>query len=355
MPFHARRVTSGLARSQPGLLALFLVLALVRPSFAQPAPTPNNYPPPDYYLPQEAYPQLGPVPEASPPGEPAPEAPVVAALPPPSAPKTPPPFTFGATLATTAIGETNSNSVVLSPLLEGAYAIYPALLLDLVWGASWTVDGQGLGESTARVGNPMVSGFYRRHFDAWQVRVGLGVTAPLAHYALDPNGRVYAFTYNQTMAMWGMWNQWLWTTDRMAVPAMFRVGYTLPGGQVLAVEGAIGATFAVRGSTDNDYFIRIRFRESGNTISVGNDLLSQIALETQIPIGARFVLCPRLQTALLPASSLDRWQSAFGLRGILNTTRGKYFAGLLVNLDEPLGVFSGLGRWGLHLGKEIDL
>jgi hypothetical protein len=262
---------------------------------------------------------------------------------------------LGATLASSAVSETNSTSVVMSPLLEGAYEVYPAILLDLTWGFSWLVDNQGLGESTARVGNPMLAGYYRTRFGAWQVRAGLGVTAPLAHYPLGPDGRLYAFTYNQTLAMWGMWNQWLWTPDRMAVPAMFRVGYTLPGGQVLAVEGAIGATFAVRGSTDNDYFVRIRIRESGNQFSVGNDLLSQVALETQFPIGARFILCPRVQTVLLPASSLDRWQSAFGLRGILKTPYGKYFAGLLFNLDEPLGIFGGLARWGLHLGKEIDL
>jgi hypothetical protein len=261
----------------------------------------------------------------------------VAAGAPPSDTKKPPPFTFGATLATALIGETNSNSVILSPLLEGAYAVHPAILLDLAWGPSWVVDNQGLGESTARVGNPMLSGHYRTRIDAWRVRAGVGVTAPLAHYPLGPDGRLYAFVYNQTMATWGMWNQWLWTTDRMAVPVTGHADYVSSSGDVLAAEVAVAPIIGAR---------------SGVT---GTELVGQIAVEARLRIGSSFALCPRLQTVLLPSSSIDRLQTAFGLRGILDTPYGKYFAGLLFNLDAPLGVFGGLGRWGLHLGKEIDL
>ena len=46
---------------------------------------------------------------------------------------------------------------------------------------------------------------------------------------------------------------------------------------------------------------------------------------------------------------------ALGLRGVLKTRYGDYFGGLLVNLDKPYGIFGGLERWGLHLGKEIGL
>jgi hypothetical protein len=250
---------------------------------------------------------------------------------------TPPPFTFGATLATTAVSETQSTSVLLSPLLEGAYEVYPAILLDLAWGFSWLVDNQGLGESTARAGNPMLSGHYRAHFEAWRVRAGIGVTAPLAHFPLSADGRLYAFTYNQTLATWGMWNQWLWTTDRMAIPVSGRADYTFASGYGLAGEIAIAPVMGARSGASR------------------TDVLGQIALEARLPFGASFALCPRLQAVLLPSSSVDRLQSALGLRGVLETPHGKYFAGLLFNLDEPLGVFGGLGRWGLHLGKEIDL
>ena len=87
----------------------------------------------------------------------------------------------------------------------------------------------------------------------------------------------------------------------------------------------------------------------------GTDVLGQVALEARLPLEASFDLCPRFQTVLLPKTSFDRLQSAFELRGSLKTEHGRFFAGVLFNLDQPLGVFSGLNRWGFHLGKEIDL
>jgi hypothetical protein len=134
-----------------------------------------------------------------------------------------------------------------------------------------------------------------------------------------------------------MWNQWLWTTGRMAVPVTGHADYVFSSGHVLAAEVAVAPVVGAR---------------SGAT---GTDMVGQIAGEARLHIGTSFALCLRLQAVLLPSTSVDRLQTAFGLRGILETPFGKYFAGLLFNLDKPLGVFGGLGRWGLHLGKEIDL
>ncbi len=262
---------------------------------------------------------------------------MVPASPAPSVPPTPPRFTYGATLGTTAESEPGSTSVVLSPLLEGAYALSPSYLLDVAWGFGWLVDNQGLGESTARVGNPMVSGLYRTRVEAWRVRAGVGITAPLAHQPLKMNGRLYAFLFNQTMAMNGMWNLWLWAPDRMAVPLNARVDYVFATGFALAAEGSVATVIGVRNGAS------------------GTDVLGQVALKARLPIGASFALCPRLQTVLLPKTSVDRLQSAFVLRAALQTRYGRYFADVLFNLDEPLGVFGGLNRWGIHLGKEMDL
>jgi hypothetical protein len=325
MPSNARRVCSGLARRRQGLLAFFLLLAVPRPSQAQataaPPPVhadaPSPYPPALY--------------DSAPSSQTAVAAPVSRA---PT--REPPPYSYGAVLATTAVRETNSTSVVFSPLLEGAYAIDPAFVVDLAWGLAWMVDGQGLGESTVRVGNPMLSGHFRKQLGPWRVRAGLGITFPLASLPLGMNGRLYAFVFNQNTAMWGMWNEWLWVPDRMAEPATVRADYAFASGYVVAAEIAVAQIIGVR-----------------NRVG-GSDVLGQGAVEARLPIGANIVLCPRLQTVRLPASSIDRQQSAVALRGILATPYGSYFAGVLVNLDEPLGVVGGLGRWGLHLGKEID-
>jgi hypothetical protein len=240
-------------------------------------------------------------------------------------------------LASSFSRQANSTSVVFSPLLEGAYAVHPNVVLDLTWGFGWLVDNQGLGESTFRAGNPQLAGYFRASAGAWRFFVGRGVTAPIAHVPLGLDGRLYESLYNQAMAMWGMWNPWLWSVDRLAVPAIFRVSYTFPGGQVLAMEEADAAVFGVRGNAQ------------------GTDFFGQVAFEARFPIGSNFALCPRFQTVLLPSTSIDRLQSAAGLRGTYQTRAGRFFAGLLVDLDEPLGVFGGLQRWGFHLGKEIDL
>jgi hypothetical protein len=246
-------------------------------------------------------------------------------------------FAFGAVLGSSVVSEPESTSVLLSPLLEGTLAFDRTVLLRATWGFTWVVDGQGLGESTARSANPMLSGVYRVGKGRWRIRAELGVTAPAAHVPLGTDGRLYAFSYNQTMALWGMWNQWLWTPDRMAIPLHATVGYTLGDGHWLVVEAAQATLIGVRGSAS------------------GNSSVGQVALEAQLSVAPSLTLCPRWQTVLLPSGGVDVWQSAVAVRMGLATGAGTFFVGVLVNLDEPVGIFGGTGRWGLHLGKEIDL
>ena len=325
----------------------FVLLAIARPSFAQPAqpaeraaqPDPDSppsgyYPPPGYYPAPDAYP---------PPEYPAspemhgPPAQTAAVAPTATVAQSTRPYSLGATLSSSIETEPGSTSVVNSPLLEGAYFVHPRVRIALSLGFGWLLDNQGLGESTFRAGNPQLSGHYHVPHGAWNFDVGLGVTAPLARVPLGPDGRLYAQLYNRTLAMWGMWNQWLWLTDRMAVPAMFRASYTLSGGQVLVAEQSDALLIGVVNGAS------------------GTDFVGQVALEAQIPISSSFVLCPRWQTVLLPQASIDRLQSAASLRGTFVTSAGRFFLGVLVNLDEPIAAQGGIERWGLHIGKEIDL
>jgi hypothetical protein len=320
-----------------------LLLGLVRISFAQPADERANAqegPPPEATQPPEAPPpEAGPpdAPAARAPASPSPEPPIVAAQPSAPASGAARPYSLGATLSSSLLSETNSTSFVTSPLIEGAYALHARVLLDLKLGFAWLLDNQGLGESTFRAGNPQLTGHYHDSAGPWHYDVGLGVTAPLAEVPLGSDGRLYESLYNRTLAMWGMWNQWLWLAGRMAVPAMFRVSYTLPGGEVLVLQQADALVFGVTGNASGTHFV------------------AQLAFEAQIPVGSRFTICPRLQTVLLPSAGIDRWQSAAALRGAFATSVGRFFAGFLVNLDEPLGALGGGARWGFHLGKEIDL
>ena len=142
-------------------------------------------------------------------------------------------FTFGAELGTTTVGEPNATTVVLAPILDVGLIVHPALALDVAWGFIWAIDGQG---STGRVGNPMLSGTYRLNVAEWRVRASVGATAPLASYPLGPDGRLYAFDYNQAAGIWGLWNAWLWTPNRMAIPVGVRVDRLFATGESLRAE-----------------------------------------------------------------------------------------------------------------------
>lgn len=313
-------------------------------------PPPGHYPPPDYGYPPPGYgyppPGYGYPPPGygyPPPGyayPPAPEqpqaAPVVTHA--DGAPATDKPrrFGIGGTLATSMLSETHSTSVVTAPLLEGAYAINRRFRLGLAAGFGLMVDNEGLGASTLGVGNPMASAHFHDTVGRWSYAVGLGVTAPLARVSLGDEGRLQAALYNRVMGAWGMWDAWLWLSNRVGIPVMGRGDYQFAGGQSVSLSGAAAPLFGIRSNG-------------------GTDVVAQLAVDVELPLTPRLALRPRLQTVLLPSASFDRLQSALALRGLLTTRAGRFFASVLVNLDEPLGALAGGQRWAFHLGREVDL
>lgn len=316
---------------------------------AQAPATPAPYAPPGYYPPPEYYPPYGyppgygypppgyygyqPLPDA----QPAPAAPPVVA----DAAVAPAPaqarrFGIGGTLATSVLSEPHSTSVVTAPLVEGAWAIDRRFVLGLAAGFGLLVDNEGLGESTFALGNPMPSAHFHDTVGRWSYSVGLGVTAPLARVSLGDEGRLQASLYNRVLGAWAMWDPWLWLSNRVGIPVMGRGDYRFAGGQVIALSGAAAPLFGIRSNG-------------------GTDVVAELALDVELPLGPRFALCPRLQTVLLPSASFDRLQSAFGLRGIVTTRAGRFFGSVLVAIDEPLGALAGGQRWAFHLGREVDL
>lgn len=341
-------------------VAAVLAFGFARTGFAQTAPETPAYPGPDAtdppyqfyppyqpYEPYPGYPEYEPYPPYPPdlqsPTQPTPDYAAWPGQPEPLRVETPAKptdhgsgrFSFGAALGTSVVSEQRSTSAVFAPLLEGALALHRTVLLRATWGFAWSVDGQGLGQSTTRSGNPIVAGAFATQRGAWRLLALAGVTAPLAHVPRGTDGRLYAFTYNHTMATWGMWNQWLWVPEHMAIPAGVRFDYHVDGHAVI-IEAAEATLIGVRGGAS------------------GVKTVGQLALEARLRVGADVTLCPRWQTVRLPSGGVDLWQSALGLRLGLSTSAGNFFAGALLNLDEPLGVFGDLGRWGIHLGKEID-
>lgn len=232
--------------------------------------------------------------------------------------------------------ETNSYLMVGTPVLRGLFAITSRFLIEGDWGFAVMLDSES--STTARSGNPWLKGWYRGKRGRLTWQAGLGVTAPLASVSIEPDGRIQRALYNQSAAAWGLWDDWRWTSGRMAAPIPATFSYTLSPRLIAIVEAALAPTVGVR---------------SGES---GTDLLAQLALGARLLLVYDLWLCPRLQAVLLPSASVDRLQTAAGLRVEWAPRFGRFFLGALVNLDEPLGVFGrGSQNWSIHLGKDLDL
>jgi hypothetical protein len=310
-------------------IALLLASAAWIPSAAEAQadfPPASPYPVLDDPQAQQG-PAPAPAPEAVP--LPAPMAEVVATAPQPSR------FSLGAALAFTYRSETNSSMTIATPVLGGLVAITSNFLAEVVWGFALMLDSET--SFTGRVGNPWIKGWYRNERGPLRWYFGLGITAPLASVDISPDGRTQRALYNQSAAVWGLWDDWRFRPDRMAVPIPAGLTYTVSSAMDATFEAALAPVIGVR-------------QESGT------DLLAQFALGARFLIANNFWICPRLQAVVLPSASVDRLQTAAGLRVEWTPRLGRFFLGALVNLDEPLGVFGrGDGIWSIHLGKELGL
>jgi hypothetical protein len=245
-------------------------------------------------------------------------------------------FSFGALLALTYQSETSSSSqTVVTPLLQGRFDITPQIAADLEWGFAAKWDSQA---SSARSGNPWIKGWYRGEWDRLSWRVGAGVTLPLAAVNIGPDGRIQRALYNLSAGAWGLWDDWRWTPGRMAVPVLATLLYQSIPQVALTGEFGLAPVIGVRNGEG------------------GTDLLVQLAVGARFGIVPNLFICPRLQGVVLPSASVDRLQTAAGLRVEWTPARRRFFLDALVNLDEPLGVFGrGTQSWGIHLGKELGL
>jgi hypothetical protein len=243
-------------------------------------------------------------------------------------------LSVGALLAVTHQTETRSSQTVAAPVLQGRFDFTPEIAADLDWGLAAERDSEG--SISARSGNPWLKGWYRGKSDRLRWQVGAGVSLPLANVNIGPDGRLQRALYNLSAAAWGLWDDWRWTPGRLAVPALGGLSYQHTPRLALTGEAGLAPAVGVRSAEG------------------GTDLLAQLAVGARVLMAHRLFICPRLQGVLLPSASVDRLQTAAGLRVEWTPGRHRFFLGALVNLDEPLGVIGrGTQSWGIHLGKEL--
>ena len=254
----------------------------------------------------------------------------------PAEPVSPCPLKWGAQLLSSWVGEDHGTTVFLTPQAQLDYQISDDWHLGTTWALSWLLDNQGISESLLKLGNPLIEGGYRYTSGNTHLAVRLGVTLPIVTVPLGPDGRLHAFMVNQNLAMTGMWNAWQWLRDYLAIPLQARLDQALRKGIVLQIDGALIPILGVRSESSNA------------------DLMAQASLAFRLALTPTWDMLPRIQGVLLPSKGLDRFQSALGLRIVLHRS-SRYFLDTLVKIGKPNGIGGGMERFGLAVGKEIDL
>jgi hypothetical protein len=243
-------------------------------------------------------------------------------------------LSLGAEFGVVHLSETHSSETVVAPVLQGRVDITPDVALEVE--GSFALERDSEGATSARSGNPWIKGWYRNATDRLRWQVGAGLSAPVATVNIGPGGRIQRALYNLSAAAWGLWDDWRWTPDRMAVPVLGGLSYQQTPRWALTGEVGLAPVIGARSA------------------EAGTDLLVQGAIGARVLLGHRLSIAPRLQGVLLPSTSVDRLQTAAGLRLEWAPEEHRFFLGALVNLDEPLGVIGrGTQSWGIHLGKEL--
>ncbi|MBN1605372.1 MAG: hypothetical protein JW940_02005 [Polyangiaceae bacterium] len=245
-------------------------------------------------------------------------------------------LSFGAQLAVSYLPETHSSRTLVAPVLQARVDVTSHIAVDLE--EPFAVERDSERASAARSGNPWIKGWYRDATDRLRWQLGAGVSLPLATVHIGPDGRIQRGLYNLSAAAWGLWDDWRWTPDRLAVPAVGGFSYRLTPRWALTGELGLAPVIGTRNGES------------------GTHLLAQGAAGARVRFAHQLYLCPRVQGVLLPSTSVDRLQTAAGLRVEWTPGQRRFFLGALVNLDEPLGVIGrGTRSWAIHLGKELGL
>jgi hypothetical protein len=190
----------------------------------------------------------------------------------------------------------------------------------------------GSSDLALRPANPTLWGYYRAALFEGSYRLGLGGAAPLATLDDDGNARLQRAALNYASGMNGLWELWLWATDRGAVILRAELE-----------ERLVDKTWVLLAFTPA---LMLPAR------SAFGDHEADLLLPIAASLGARHRVMwfgLRGQAVFMPTVEPDGLQLALGPWA--RVVSGSLFFELLVlgNVDEPLAGARGLGVWGLHL------
>jgi len=236
----------------------------------------------------------------------------------------------------------DASSTVVSMLIEGYFGVGTlevAFAAGLAHG-SWDVDSPvgSTGDSALRLGNPFAGLFYRHDTRETTIRIGGGIALPVADIddgASASEQAAQGIALDGAMAIFGMWDAWLWEPNRFTIAApVFRIDSRHPQ-FVWAAEAGLGVMIH---TGDGDADTEVPF---------------QIAVEGGARLSPAFVIGGRFQAWFLTTGEEDEDKAQLAMEPFIRVEgeNGFGYARLTMNLDEPLGfAFDDDGVWGLHFG-----
>lgn len=231
----------------------------------------------------------------------------------------------------------------ISPLLSGWFRLERTIAIEAEWGSVALLaspdpdsDRSGIG-----AGNPYLGFYSVRQHGPTVLKVGMGMTMPVATVVSETDFETDKNTYRGAMAMRGMWKWWLWMPDSISLAVPVSWDSEVAGRWLWGGEGALAATVLLPRPGRTMVFLRDEPRTA--------DLLVPLELYAGYRTG-KLVAGGRLQ-AVFVATGETELQLSFSPYGKLELGQGFLEARFTANIDRPLGFAFEKGRfWGIHLG-----
>lgn len=264
-----------------------------------------------------------------------------------------PPVRVSGELGFLASQNHGATSTWLSPLFHGWYRVSDMIAVSADWGFAM-LNWAGIPESdetSLRSGNPFLAVHSVRQHGCTELRVGIGVSIPLASlpesYSDVPGERDFARElYRGTMAMRGMWDWWLWVPDSMSVALPVSWETAASSDWIFSGEIALASTVFLEGSY-------------AYSIPIDDTLQALLVIPVMGTIGYRIdpvIFSLGLRAVWIVNEGMIQTSTIPGVR--LNLGIGFVQARFNLNLDKPFGFGAeplwSSKLWGLHLGGGIE-
>ncbi len=203
-------------------------------------------------------------------------------------------------------------------------------------------------QSTFRVSNPALTYYFPWRTLRRQIRLGLGVTAPLAHLRAEriERTRADAFAYEGASAMGGHRNLWLWMPRTFSAVGHFDVYHRTTAGWIVGLE--LDGAGAMRISDEEKHSVT-GLTSTPESVDLVAQALMELAYDSthvRTSLTGSYVTAPLKD---LPSDQRDQIAAGMALRVRLGTA--DFTTSVILPIDDPGGfAFDSDRHWSLAFG-----